>query len=486
LLIFLRKKTHPEGLKNRIGPVVPPGNGHPALWLEVEVKNHKLISLLILSFSLALSVSCEKSFDALSSTDGQTENKGETGNEEVDIFTAPGTVPDALARNCGNHEDAGDYSWNSLQVVQIALNGNAMTVNGTGVTIDGSRATITSAGTYDISGTLTDGQIVVDTEDKNPVRLILNGVQMSDATRAPIYIKKAKKTVIVLADGTDNSVQDGASYIFENEGDDEPNAAIFSKSDLTICGNGSLTVKGQFNDGISSKDGLIIRSGRITVQSADDGIRGKDYLIVKNGNIIVNSGGDALKSDNAEDAARGYVLIETGSLRLTSGGDAISAETDALVVDGGITLTSGGGIGHSVAADASAKGIKGNASTVIDNGTFTINSADDAVHSNSKVEINGGNFEISTGDDGVHADTTLTINGGSIRISTCCEGVESRAITVNNGNIRVSASDDGFNAVAGDGTGGMGGGPGGPGWPGGQPAYRLLAISRSPSTAAIS
>jgi hypothetical protein len=73
-------------------------------------------------------------------------------------------------------------------------------------------------------------------------------------------------------------VADGASYVLE-EGTDEPNAAIFSKSDLTIFGAGSLNVDGNYNDGIASKDGLIIKSGTISVTSVDDGIRGKDYLI---------------------------------------------------------------------------------------------------------------------------------------------------------------------------------------------------------------
>jgi hypothetical protein len=424
--------------------------------------------LSALAMLMALSLACNKSRDPVSTTAGQAADSTDTGNGNTEIITAPGTVSKAMELNCGNHEDAEDYAWNSLQVVQIDLNGTSMTANNAGVTLDDGRATLTSAGTYRFSGALSDGQIIVDTDDKGVVRLILSGASITCASSAPIYVKNAKKTVIVLEDGTENNIQDGTAYTYENEGDDEPNAAIFSKSDLTICGNGSLTVKGQFNDGISSKDGLVIRSGRITVQSADDGIRGKDYLIVRNGNITVNSGGDALKSDNAEDPARGYILIESGRFNLTAAGDAIAAETDALTVDGEITLISGGGKGHAVAADASAKGIKGNVSTIIDNGTFTINSADDAVHSNSMVEINGGSFAITTGDDAVHADTALTINGGSLRIASCYEGIESRAITINNGNIRLNASDDGFNAAAGGGNGGMGGGPGGPGWqPGG-------------------
>jgi hypothetical protein len=398
----------------------------------------KKLQLSVLTLLIVLSLACNKSHDPVSTTDGQTADSTDTGNGNIEIITAPGTVSAAMEMNCANHEDADDYAWNSLQVVQIDLNGASMAVNGAGATVDGGRATLTSAGTYRFSGVLTDGQIIVDTDDKGIVRLILSGASITSGSSAPIYVKKAKKTVIVLADGTDNAVQDGNSYVFENPGEDEPNAAIFSKSDLTLCGDGSLTVNGRFNDGISSKDGLLIHGGKLTVQSADDGIRGKDYLVVRNGNITVNSGGDALKSDNDEDAARGYILIESGRFDLTAAGDAIAAETDALIIDGDFTLLSGGGSGRTVAADASAKGIKAAVKTIIDKGNFSINSADDAVHSNSSVEINGGSFAITTGDDAVHADTALTINGGNLRIATCYEGIESRAITVNNGYIRLS------------------------------------------------
>ncbi|MCU0500943.1 MAG: carbohydrate-binding domain-containing protein [Anaerolineae bacterium] len=317
---------------------------------------------------------------------------------------------------------------------------------------------------------LADGQIAVNTKDKAPVTLILNGVTLSNASSAPIYIMEAKEAIIVLADGSKNSVTDGKSYVYANAAEDEPNAAIFSKADLTITGGGALTVSGNFNDGIASKDGLTIVGGTLAVQSADDGIRGKDFLIVKGGNIAVNAGGDGLKSDNTEDATLGYVSIENGVLKVTSGGDAIAAETDATIRAGTLTLSAGGGYKASLAADTSAKGIKGVASVVIDGGTFTIDSADDAIHSNDRIEVNGGTFAIATGDDGIHADTALTINGGDIRITNSYEGIESAVITINDGDIRLVSSDDALNVAGGTGGGGMppgaGGRPGRPGGPG--------------------
>ncbi|MCB0225373.1 MAG: carbohydrate-binding domain-containing protein [Anaerolineae bacterium] len=381
------------------------------------------------------------------------------------------SVADAGAANSKNHDDEADYTWDSAAVIPIVLNGDAITADGEGVTVDGSTATITSAGTYSLSGTLVDGQIIVDTEDEDIVRLILNGVDIGNSTSAPINIVSAEETMIVLADGTDNYITDGDSYVFADPDEDEPNAAIFSKSDLTLSGSGSLTVDAHYNDGIASKDGLIIADGTITVNAADDGLRGKDYLIVKNGNITIDAQGDGLKSDNEDDTDKGYIAIETGTITITAGGDAIQAETDVMITDGDFTLTSGGGSAGVIEEDASAKGIKAGVNVNIDGGTFTLDTADDAVHSNGSLVINDGAFVIATGDDGIHADSTLEINAGDIQITESYEGIESAVITINDGNINLVSSDDGLNVAGGNDGSGMGGrpGPGGEFGPGGGP-----------------
>ena len=338
--------------------------------------------------------------------------------------------------------------WNSADVIDIELNGDSITVTpADAATVDGSTVTITSAANYRITGTLNNGQVIVDTDDEETVRLILNGVDITCSNSAPIYIVDAEKVILVLQEGTENYVTDGASYVLEPD-TDEPNAAVFSRSDLTIFGDGSLDVDGNYNDGIASKDGLIIKNGAITVSSVDDGIRGKDYLVVKAGNITLDVGGDGLKSDNTANATMGYVSVEAGVIHVLSGGDAISAETDVLVSSGEFTLTSGGG--SSGVTSASAKGIKGLVSVIIDGGTFTVNSADDAVHSNNAIIINGGAFAISTGDDAFHADESLEINGGNIDITQCFEGLESNVITINNGHIEIDSTDDGINVAGGN------------------------------------
>lgn len=378
----------------------------------------------------------------------------------VEASSAAVSAADVLAEKSAANDDVEDAAWDSAAEVPIVLSGDSITADAAGVTVEGSQATITAAGTYTISGALSDGQIVVDTQNEGVVRLILNGVNIRNSTGAAIAVSDAEEVVIVLADGSENLVADGASYVFALPAEDEPNAAIFSKADLTITGNGALTVEGNYNDGIASKDGLVIASGNITVSALDDGMRGKDYLLVEDGKVAVTAQGDGLKSDNEEDAAKGYVAIQAGVIEVTAGGDAITAQTDVLISDGQFTLVSGGGSSAWIDEAASAKGIKGAASVTIDGGTFTIDAADDAIHSNGAVTVNGGAFGLATGDDGVHADSTLTIDGGDIRITQSYEGLESAVITINAGDIDLVASDDGINIAGGNDASGMGRGVG--------------------------
>jgi hypothetical protein len=383
---------------------------------------------------------------------GTEPDTGSTGTTTTTTTTTTGeTVAAYLAKNCTSHEGSGDYTYNTSSVIPIAFSGTTITASGTGVSVYENKVTITAGGTYSLSGTLTNGQVVVTSTDTAAVKLILNGVNITNTTSAPIYITNASKAVIVLADNTTNYLTDASTYVYASADEDEPNAALFSKADLSIYGNGSLTVKGNYNDGIASKDGLIIKSGNINVTAADDGIRGKDYLIVKGGTLTVKSKGDGLKADNDADSTKGYIYIATGTLNITAtAGDAITAETDVLISDGQITLTSGGGSSYTATSTTSTKGIKGIVNTIIDGGTFTISSSDDALHSNKNLVINAGTFAISSGDDGIHADATLKIYGGTINITKCYEGIESAALTINSGNIYVVASDDGINGAGGN------------------------------------
>lgn len=389
-----------------------------------------------------------------------------------------------VATGCSNKEANSNKTSvaSKVEVDTTITLGDTIVVDGEGVVVEKNKVTINSSGTYSISGTLRDGQIEVNAGDEDNVQLILNGVNITNSTSSGIYVANSKNTYVILEDGTSNEVTDGENYIFEDISTDEPNAAIFSKSDLFISGTGSLKVNAKYNNGITSKDDLEIADGTISIDSVADGIRGRDSITISSGNIIINSQGDGMKSNNDEDTEKGYVLIEGGTINITSGEDGIQAETVAKITGGDITINSGGGNentskvhsdfrgfgktqGAAVEQDeeidtTSTKAIKAAVNVKIDGGNININSADDSIHSNDKVEINGGTINIISGDDGIHADSTIDVNKGDIIIVKSYEGIEAETININDGNIKVTASDDGVNASGGNDGSSINGRPG--------------------------
>lgn len=375
--------------------------------------------------------------------------------------------------------DSSDESASADVKAKITLSNNSISAEGDGVEVVDKTITINSGGTYEVSGTLEDGQIIVDSADEINVYIVFNGVDISCSNSAPIYVKSAKNTIITLADNSENYLSDGSEYLYEEVNDDgtvtdEPSACIFSKDDLTINGNGTLNVVGNYNNGIASKDDLKITAGTVNVTAINNGLKGKDSITIKGGEITVNSTGDGVKSDNTEDTTKGYIIIEGGSLNITSGGDGIQAETTLTISDGDINIVSGGGSSNaathaesfqmgpwanpsntsssSSSETGSAKALKAGTALTVDGGNITIDSADDSIHTNDTVTINGGKFQIKAGDDGIHADSALVINGGDINITESYEGLEAADITINDGNINLVASDDGLNAAGGNDT----------------------------------
>lgn len=371
-------------------------------------------------------------------SDGAGETTDSSGNGTADVPVEVDYDSDDL--------DAGT---DNTGMTWIFLEGGSISVNGSGATVSGSTVTITSAGLYSISGTLNDGQVVVNAGDSDVVKLVLSGADMTCLSSAAIYVESADKTVITLAEGTNNKVTDGTSYVFDDAASDEPSAAIFSKDDLTINGSGSLLVDGNYQNGIASKDDLKITGGNITVNAVNDGLRGRDCVAISDGCINVTAGADGIQSNNDEDAEKGFVCIEGGNLSITAGADGIQAETSVLVSGGSITISCGGGSTKTVASTASAKGIKAELDTTVAGGTIDIDSADDALHSNGSLSITGGSITIASGDDAIHSDSTIAIGGGTIRVTRCFEGIESGVVTINEGTIHITASDDGINVTAG-------------------------------------
>lgn len=333
--------------------------------------------------------------------------------------------------------------------------------NATTITLSGTDdVTITDGGVYVLTGTLTDGRVLVNAPDAD-VTLVLQDAGITCADSSALYIYKAASVLLYLPDGTASTLTDGGSYdysdSFSSAADEEPNACLYSKSDLIIAGGGTLTVTGNASNGITGKDTLKIEDASVTVTAANHGVNGKDCLVLKQAGVTVTSGGDALRSTNDSDTALGCVLIGTSAISLTAGEDGIQAETTLTLFDTTGAVTSGGGSSAALADDASAKGIKAGTDITVRSGSYTLDCADDAVHANGSVTISGGTFAITTGDDGVHADDAVTITDGTIDIPKCYEGIEGQTIGISGGTIDIVSSDDGLNAAGGADQSGFGG-----------------------------
>lgn len=440
-----------------------------------------------------------------------------------------------------------DVGYEESDSVKISLSDDTTTVSSgssdnsstddtvDGVTVDGNVITITSGGTYIISGTLSEGQLVVDADDEK-VQLVLDNADITCATSAAIYVKSAGKTFITLAEGSENILMNTAE--FEAIDDNNIDAVIFSKDDLALNGSGTLTINSENGHGIVSKDDLKITGGTYNITAASHALSGKDSVRIAEGTFNLVSGKDGIHSENADDSSKGYVYIAGGEFTVDSTGDGIDASNIVQIDGGTFDITAGGGVENSTKThednmmggpgggngpqmgeapdgntpsekpsgevpqgdpgnnssensgsdnsssdssssdiatppekpdsntnqaagteqsesdtsdsdSASTKGIKADGRLYINGGTFTINSADDSVHSNSAVTINDGTYTLTTGDDGVHSGEAVEINGGTITISESYEGLEGLTVTINDGDIDITSSDDGINAAGG-------------------------------------
>lgn len=234
-----------------------------------------------------------------------------------------------------------DASFDEANATTIALNDGATVSDSSAssVSSNGQTITITGEGTYVLSGTLTQGQVVIEAEDTAKVQLVLKGVSIHNENGPAIRINAADKVFVTLAEGTTNTLTDGSSYTLD-EGSDEPNATLFSKADLTINGSGALNATGSYAHAINSKDDLVITGGTFNITSQTDAVRGRDCVKISGGTFNVTAGEDAFKSNNDEDATRGFVLIDGGTYSVSAGDDAFHAETALLIRGGEITVTS--------------------------------------------------------------------------------------------------------------------------------------------------
>ena len=378
---------------------------------------------------------------------------------------------------------AGTYDESTA--IPITLNGDSASCDSASVVMDGGTITGTAEGVYLISGTLNDGQIIVDAGDTDKVQLVLAGADITSSTSAAIYALNADKVFVTLAEGTQNVLTNGGEYVAMD--DNNIDSVIFAKTDLTLNGSGSLTINAQAGHGVVSKDDLVITGGSYTITAASHGLSGKDGIAIADGTFVITSGKDGIHSENSDDSSLGWLYIKDGTVTITAQGDAVSA-MGALQIDGGtfdlytgegsasVEMTGSDQMGQmgggqrggwtdqtattetQMEEDAvSQKGIKGESTYAINGGTFYIDSADDCLHAGGEMVIAAGAFTLNSGDDAVHCDDALTIQSGTFTIPYCYEGIEGLSITIEDGVFDITSSDDGLNSAGGADSSGFGG-----------------------------
>lgn len=201
-----------------------------------------------------------------------------------------------------------DVGYDEESSVGITFADGSAAIDGEGATVEGETVTISQAGTYILSGTATNGRIIVSADKTAEIKLIFNGVDITCADNAPLLVSKAKKVYIVLKDGTENVLTDSASYSL-GEDDSNTDGAIFSKADLTINGSGTLTVNANYKHGIVSKDDLVITDGNINVTSASTAMEGKDSVKISGGTFNISAGTNGIKSTNTEASDKGFISV---------------------------------------------------------------------------------------------------------------------------------------------------------------------------------
>ncbi len=223
----------------------------------------------------------------------------------------------------------------------ITLNNADTSVKGEGADFKDGTVSITKGGVYTLKGTLKGGQIYVKVTKPEEVELVFEGVEITSEKTAALYVESAENVKIVVKEGTVNKLVDSSKYQYA-AGVDEPNACIFSADDLTIKGSGSLTVIGNYKNGISSKNDIKIKDVDLTVSAYNTGIRGKDSVQIESGKISVDAGNDGIKSSNTEEAGRGYILVTGGTIDIKADDDGFQAETDLTVKGASVTISAGG------------------------------------------------------------------------------------------------------------------------------------------------
>ena len=349
------------------------------------IKSATSITLLAALALTGCSVTSASNTSATSAISTSTSSDSDTKSKTADSFSTDVKNGAKLAED--THYSAKDLTWDSSSEVTIDLSNPTAT---DGVTVSDGVITITKAGNYKLTGTY-EGQIKVEAADSDMVRLILDNATITNSTGAAINVVEADEVVIYTASGTTNTVSDGSSYSDTASG--SPDAAIYSKSDLTLAGEGTLKVEGKYEEGIHTTDGLVIASGTLEVAAANTGIKGKDYVDILDGTVTVTATKDGIKATNDTDGNRGWVRLSGGTVNISAGDDGFKAERVLEISGGTLNITE------------SNEGIEAQYINILD-GTVNVTSSDDGINASYSTTSTSSTSTTST--ESTSSSTTQT------------------------------------------------------------------------------
>ena len=349
------------------------------------IKSATSITLLAALALTGCSATSTSNASASSATSTSASSTSGTTSKVADSFSTDVKSGAKLAED--THYSAKDLTWDSSSEVTIDLSNPTAT---DGVTVSDGVITITKAGNYKLTGTY-EGQIKVEAADSDMVRLILNNATITNSTGAAINVVEADEVVIYTASGTTNTVSDGSSYSDTASG--SPDAAIYSKSDLTLAGEGTLKVEGKYEESIHTSDGLVIASGTLEVNAANTGIKGKDYVDILDGTVTVTASQDGIKATNDTDGNRGWVRLSGGTVNISAGDDGFKAERVLEISGGTLNITQAN------------EGIEAQYINILD-GTVNVTSSDDGINASYSTTSTSSTSTTST--ESTSSSTTQT------------------------------------------------------------------------------
>ena len=344
-----------------------------------------------------------------------------------------------------------ENQYNPEGATTLAFSEDGISVTGPGVSIENRRATIVYPGTYRLVGSASDAGLIVNCEYDGVVYLILDNVDITCPDGPAVYVRQADKTVLVLPDNTQSVLQDGESYqtFSVPEGKSQPEGAIYSCDDLSLCGSGCLTVLGQYAHGICCRDGLELEDCSVTVDAVSDGIHVKEAAVLQSVYVTITAGEDGIQSYGT-DTMEGCIQIQESLVSILADGDAIAAANDLQLSNTELTASTAGGFENYKAIalyDYSAKGLKADSIT-LDDSTVLLDTADDSIHAGNLVSIMNTAVQVSSGDEGIQCDGAVIFDGGELWITESYEGIRAADLQLANIRLMIASEDDAITQTA--------------------------------------